>query len=274
MKKIEIKTIGVLLGAIFLSLLIVECSTVPLTGRRQLSLVPESEMVSMSLTGYKSFIDTNKVINDANALLVKKVGKNLSKAVEKYLTDNGFSSRVADFQWEFNTVSNSEPNAWCMPGGKVCFYSGIFPYTKNEAGIAVVMGHEIAHAVARHGSERMSDGMLVQFGGVALSTAISQKPQQVQNLYMTAFGVGSQYGVVLPFSRKQEYEADKMGLIFMAIAGYNPSEAINFWERMSQKGGSSVPEFMSTHPVDANRIASLKQLLPTAMQYYKKDIRK
>ncbi|TKG95565.1 M48 family peptidase [Puteibacter caeruleilacunae] len=248
------------------------CSTVPLTGRSQFSLVSESELTKMSLTSYQAFLDTNKVLTNSDAQMVKRVGNRISKAVEQYLRDNGFPEKASSFQWEFNLVDSDVPNAWCMPGGKVCFYTGILPYTKTEAGLAVVMGHEIAHAVANHGGERMSHGMLVQLGGVALSTALQNKPEETQAIYMGAFGAGSQLGFMLPFSRKHEYEADRMGLIFMAMAGYQPQEAVEFWKRMSQKsGGKSVPEFLSTHPVDMNRVRELEQLLPEAMKYYKKN---
>ncbi len=260
-----------LVKAGFLSLIILvqACSTVPLVGRKQVSLLPESNMVEMSLTSYSQFLKENKLsANKEQTDVVKRVGARMSVAVEKYLKENGFQDRVADFKWEFNLVENKEPNAWCMPGGKVVFYSGILPLTKNDAGVAVVMGHEIAHAVARHGNERMSQQMLVQFGGVALSEAIKTKPEQTQAIFQTAYGLGSQLGVMLPYSRQHEYEGDKLGLIFMAIAGYDPKEAIGFWERMAANSSGKTPEFLSTHPVEANRIEAIKQFLPDAMKYY------
>ncbi len=246
------------------------CSTVPLTGRSQMNLLPESSMVEMSLTEYGQFLKDNKLSTDkAKTDAIKRVGARISAAVEKYLNDNGYADRVADFKWEFNLVENDTPNAWCMPGGKVVFYTGILPITQDDAGIAVVMGHEIAHAVARHGNERMSQQMLVQMGSVALSEAIKQKPEQTKSIFLAAYGAGAQLGVMLPYSRKHEYEADKLGLIFMAIAGYNPRLAIPFWQRMAQLGGSSTPEFLSTHPVEANRIEALNALMPEALKYYK-----
>lgn len=256
-------------GLFSATILVQSCSTVPLIGRKQVSLLPESNMVEMSLTSYSQFLKENKLsANKEQTDVVKRVGARMSVAVEKYLKENGFQDRVADFKWEFNLVENKEPNAWCMPGGKVVFYSGILPLTKNDAGVAVVMGHEIAHAVARHGNERMSQQMLVQFGGVALSEAIKTKPEQTQAIFQTAYGLGSQLGVMLPYSRQHEYEGDKLGLIFMAIAGYDPKEAIGFWERMAANSSGKTPEFLSTHPVEANRIEAIKQFLPDAMKYY------
>lgn len=260
-----------LVNAGFLSLIILvqACSTVPLVGRKQVSLLPESNMVEMSLTSYSQFLKENKLsANKEQTDVVKRVGARMAAAVEKYLKDNGYQDRVADFKWEFNLVDNKEPNAWCMPGGKVVFYTGILPLTKNDAGVAVVMGHEIAHAVARHGNERMSQQMLVQFGGIALSEAIKTKPEETQALFQSAYGLGTQYGVMLPYSRQHEYEGDKLGLIFMAIAGYNPNEAVGFWERMAANSAGKTPEFLSTHPVEQNRIEAIKSFLPEAMKYY------
>ena len=246
------------------------CAQVPLTGRSQMALLPESSLVQMSLTSYGDFLKDNKLSSDRQQTeMVKRVGSRIAASVEKYLTDNGFASRVADFNWEFNLVQNDTPNAWAMPGGKVVFYTGILPLTQNEDGLAVVMGHEIAHAVARHGNERMSQGLVVQMGGIALSQALKEKPEATQALFLTAYGLGSQVGVMLPYSRMHEYEADELGLIFMAMAGYQPTEAVSFWTRMSKLGGSRPPEFLSTHPVDAKRIENIQKILPKAMEYYK-----
>ncbi|MFT3739458.1 MAG: M48 family metallopeptidase [Breznakibacter sp.] len=256
---------------LFLTLAILyACTSVPITGRKQFNVLPESQLISMSLTEYESFLKENKLSTDAaNTKLVKAVGARISKAVEEFLVQNGLGSRVSEFQWEFNLVQDDTPNAWCMPGGKVVFYTGILPYTQSESGIAVVMGHEIAHAVARHGNERMSQQMGIQLGEAALSVALSEKPEQTQNLFLAAYGVGSQVGVMLPFSRSHESEADKMGLIFMAMAGYDPNEAVAFWQRMAQSGGSSTLEILSTHPSDETRITNLKKFIPEAMKYYK-----
>lgn len=256
-------------GSLFLIFIIQACSTVPLIGRKQVSLLPESNMVEMSLTSYSQFLKENKLSdNKVQTDIVKQVGARVSAAVEKYLKDNGFSDRVADFKWEFNLVENKEPNAWCMPGGKVVFYTGILPLTQNDAGVAVVMGHEIAHAVARHGNERMSQQMLVQFGGIALSEAIKTKPEQTQAIFQTAYGLGSQLGIMLPYSRQHEYEGDKLGLIFMAMAGYDPHEAEGFWTRMAANSSGKTPEFLSTHPVEKNRIEAIRNFMPEAMKYF------
>ena len=261
--------IGVMLIAIILT--VMACSTVPLTGRRQLSLVPESDMISLSLTEYDKFIKTNKLSSDKDkTAMVKRVGERIAKAVEGYMASQKLNKSLEGYKWEFNLVEDPTVNAWCMAGGKVVVYTGLFPLTQTESGLATVMGHEIAHAVARHGSERMSDQMLIQLGGTALSTAMSQKPELTRQIALSAYGAGSQVGVILPFSRQNEYEADYMGLIFMAMAGYDPHESIPFWERMSKQGGSKPPEFLSTHPVDQNRIDRLKAKMPDALAYYKK----
>ena len=257
------------LSFLVLIFIVESCSTVPLTGRSQMNLLPESSMVEMSLTSYDEFLDTNKVsTNQEQIAMVKRAGANISAAVEKYLKDNGYESYLQYFQWEFNLVENETPNAWCMPGGKVVVYTGLLPLTQTEAGLAVVMGHEIAHAVARHGNERMSHSMLVQMGGVAIGEAMKEKPEQTQAIFSSAYGIGTQVGVMLPFSRQHEYEADKMGLIFMAIAGYNPQVAVAFWQRMAENSGQKPPELLSTHPVDSKRIAALNEIMPEAMNYY------
>jgi len=248
------------------------CTVVPLTGRKQLNLLPESEMISMSFSSYSDFMKVNAVSTDKdNINMVKQVGSDISAAVIKYFSDNNLSSRLDGYQWEFNLVKNdTTPNAWCMPGGKVVVYSGILKYTQDKSGLAVVLSHEIAHAVARHGNERMSQELLTQFGGVALSELLKQKPAQTQSIFNSAYGLGSQYGLLLPFSREHELEADKLGLIFMAMAGYDPQAAIPFWERMSRMGGTKPPEFMSTHPSDATRIAKIKEAMPDVLKYYNK----
>jgi predicted Zn-dependent protease len=252
--------------------LLISCATVPITGRKSMNFIPVSTINSMSFQQYDEFLSANKISNNKlQTEMVKRVGRKIQKAVEEYFATNGMSSQLQNYQWEFNLVESDEVNAWCMPGGKVVFYTGILPYTKNETGIAVVMGHEIAHAIAGHGNERMSQGLLTQMGGMALSKAIEDKPEETQQLWMGAFGIGAQFGYMLPFSRLHENEADHMGLIFMAMAGYNPEEAISFWQRMAEaKGGQAPPEFMSTHPSDTTRISNLKKLMPEALKYYKK----
>jgi len=246
------------------------CSTVPITGRSQLSLVSSGTLIPMSLDNYSRFISEHKVVTGTeDARMVERAGERIQGAVERYFGGKGMSGQIKGYQWEFKLVEDGQLNAWCMPGGKVAVYTGILPVTKDETGLAVVMGHEVAHAVARHGEERMSQGLLAQLGGVALSTAVSQKPKETQDLYMTAFGLGSQVGVLLPYSRLQESEADHLGLIFMAMAGYDPREAVGFWRRMSEgKKGGAPPEFLSTHPADKTRIDNIERLIPEAMGYY------
>jgi predicted Zn-dependent protease len=264
--------IKAVVGTIVSCLLFQACTVVPLTGRKQLSLVPESEMISMSLTSYSDFLKGNKLSTDkVNSDLVKKVGSDIASAVIRYFADNNLSGQLDGYQWEFNLIKNdTTQNATCMPGGKVVVYSGLLPVTKDRNGLAVVLSHEIAHAVARHGNERMSQELLVQFGGIALNEAIKEKPDQTKSIFNSAYGIGSQLGVLLPYSREHELEADKLGLIFMAMAGYDPQTAVPFWERMASSGGNKPPEFLSTHPSDATRINKIKSALPEAMKYYHK----
>lgn len=254
---------------LLLVLALVGCAKVPVTGRRQLHMLPESQLMSMSLTQYKAFLSENKTVGSgsSDAQLVKSVGEKIAKAVEQYLKKHQQSKRIKNYTWEFNLVDDNTINAWCMPGGKVVFYTGILPVTKDENGLAVVMGHEIAHAIARHGNERMSQGLLVQAGGIGLSVAMAEKPELTQNLFLQSYGIGSQLGM-LKFSRMHESESDKMGLVFMAMAGYDPREAVDFWTRMSEVGGAKPPEFLSTHPHDDTRIADIKEFLPEALKYY------
>ena len=245
------------------------CATVPITGRSQLNLIPDSEMLAMSFQQYDQFLQENKLSSDAaGTAMVRRVGSRISQAVQKYFADNGMSSQLDGYQWEFNLVAIEEVNAWAMPGGKVVVYEGLLPVAKDETGLAVVMGHEIAHAVAHHGSERMSQALVAQLGGAALSEALKNKPEQTRDLWLAAFGVGAEVGVMLPFSRTQESEADHLGLIFMAMAGYDPHGAVSFWERMAASGGASPPEFLSTHPSDETRIRNIERLIPEAMKYY------
>jgi predicted Zn-dependent protease len=266
------KLLKIFIPVILLALTFYYCSTVPITGRSQLSLVSASEMNAMSFAQYGEFLKENKLSsNKSDVDMVKRVGGNIQRAVENYFAKNNLSKELEGYAWEFNLVESPEVNAWCMPGGKVVVYTGILPITKDETGLAVVMGHEIAHAVAQHGAERMSQGLLQELGGVALSVALAKEPAETQNLFYAAYGVGTTVGVMLPFSRTHESEADRLGLIFMAMAGYDPNAAVDFWTRMAaQKGGAAPPEFLSTHPSDATRIADIKKELPEALSYYKK----
>jgi predicted Zn-dependent protease len=257
---------------VVLHIILFSCSTVPITGRKQLDLVPDSEMLSMSLTQYNEFLESHQISRDQEKVdMVKRVGNRIEEAVEQYFNERGMGGRLKDYQWEFNLIESEEVNAWCMPGARVVVYNGILPVTRTEAGLAVVMGHEIGHAVAKHGDERMSQALLAQLGGMALSEALEEEPEKTRQLWLSVYGLGAQVGVLLPFSRIHENEADHLGLIFMAMAGYHPGEAIDFWKRMmAQKQSGAQPEFLSTHPSDATRIDNMKKLLPEAMKYYSK----
>ncbi len=247
------------------------CYKNPVTGRSSVNLVDEGQMRSLATQQYATFLSQNPPVStngSRDAEMVQRVGSRLAAAVQQYLTQKGQQSLIAGYQWQFNLVSNSQANAWCMPGGKVVVYSGIMPLVQNETGLATVLGHEIAHAVSRHGNERMSQELLVQAGGAALSVALANKPGQTQSIFNAVYGVGGQLGT-LAYSRKHESEADHIGLIFMALAGYNPSEAVNFWQRMSANAGQKPPEILSTHPADATRINQIREWLPEAMTYYK-----
>ena len=237
-------------------------------GRNTLNLVDDATVLSLSAQQYGEFISTNPPITGTpGADMVKRVGAKLTAAVQQYLADKGQSDLIKDYQWEFNLVNNAEVNAWCLPGGKIVVYSGIIPLTLTDTDLAVVMGHEISHAVLKHGNERMSEQLLAQYGGAALSVLLSSKPQETQQLFNSAYGIGSTLGV-LAFSRRQESEADEMGLYFMATAGYNPNAAITFWQRMQAQGGTKPPVFLSTHPSDNQRIQNIKDLMPKALAYY------
>lgn len=250
---------------------VVSCSTNQITGRNQLRLVPEDQLNQMAQQEYQTFLSQSRVVSpsaDKDASMVRRVGDRVASAITQYFRSKG--QNLEGYQWQFNLVADNAANAWAMPGGKVVVFTGLLPITQNEAALAVVMGHEIAHAVLGHGNERMSQGLMQQMGGLALSVALSNKPAATQNLFMQAYGVGSQVGVLLPFSRKQELEADRYGLIFAAMAGYNPREAIPLWQRMeAASNGQKPPEFLSTHPTEGRRIEELQKYMPEALQYYK-----
>ncbi|MBL7943259.1 MAG: M48 family metallopeptidase, partial [Flavobacteriales bacterium] len=234
-------------GVLFIILAVVyaaSCVRVPITGRKQANLLPETELIAMSDTAYNQFLSEHQILgsSDQRTVMVKKIGNNIKNSVEKYLADHGQSKRVEGFAWEFNVVNSNEVNAWCMPGGKVVVYTGILPVTQDEASLAVVMGHEIAHAIARHGNERMSQGLLLNLGLSSVSVAMGQNPTLTQQIFLQSIGIGSSLGM-LSFSRKHETEADKLGLVFMAMAGYDPQVAVSFWERMSASGGAQPPEW-------------------------------
>lgn len=246
------------------------CSKTVFTGRKSLNLIPNAQLNQMSFTEYRQFLSQNKTMTSGPELeLVRRVGNDIKAATEVYYKSKGLQKDLKDFAWEFNVVDDPTVNAFCMPGGKVIIYTGIMKVTQNEDALAVVMGHEIAHALANHGNERVSQGLVTQLGltSLDLGLAMAQKPAQTRNLIMQAAGATAQVGVLLPFSRKHESEADEIGLYLMAMAGYNPSEAAPFWGRMNKAGGSRPPVFMSTHPDPSKRSDNLKSLVPKARAY-------
>lgn len=247
------------------------CSKNAVTGKRSMTLIPESDMIAMSLTEYDKFLNENPPLPDYDdrVLMVRRVGSKIQLAVEQFYKQKNASKDLAGFNWTFNVVDDNTVNAWCMPGGKVVVYTGLLPVTLNEEGLAVVMGHEIAHAIARHGNQRMSQAMAIQGLGTGVAIALSQQPAVTQQIFEQAYGIGTGLGA-LAYSRSHETEADKMGIIFAAMAGYNPEEAVNFWQRMSaSSAGQKPPQFLSTHPSDEKRINDLKAFMPEAKKYYK-----
>lgn len=261
---------------IVFSLVFFACNTNAVTGRKQLSLLPESQLQEMAVEEYKTFLSQNKVVSIASnrdAEMVRRVGSRIANAITEYYTKQGKGNILSGYNWEFNLVDNKEVNAWCMPGGKVVVYTGLLPVAQNEAALAIVLGHEITHAVASHGNERMSQALITQGIGVA-GDVLTAGNSQVNSIFNGVYGPGSQLGYNLPNSRKQEYEADHFGLIFAAMAGYNPRESIPFWQRMSQAGGGQKPpEFLATHPSDENRIARLQGYMEEALKYYKPAVK-
>ena len=253
-------------------LFLVSCSTVPITGRKQFSLVSDAQILPMAFQQYQGFLEQNKISsNAAMTNQLKSVGKRISGAVDRYMRANGMAAKADAYRWEFNLIDDKTVNAWAMPGGKTVFYTGIMPIAKNVDGVAAIMGHEVAHAFARHGAERMSTGMLAQAGGIGVALATGNKDPKQQQLWMTAYGIGSQLGQ-LKFSRTHESEADKLGVVFMIMAGYNPSESVNVWVRMGQQPGAqnAPPEFLSTHPSNQTRIKELTAWIPQAKVIAKK----
>ena len=261
-----------IVGSLLLLIVMSSCQKVPITGRNQVHVIPESELISMAVAQYSETLQESKVITGtAEANMVNAVGKRISDAATKLMKQTNEADRLKGYAWEYHLLENKVPNAWCLPGGKIAVYTGLLPISQTEAGLAVVIGHEVGHAIAQHGNERMTQQLAVQAGGMGLSAYLSQKPAETQQIFQTVYGYGAQYGALLPFSRLQESEADKIGLVLMAMAGYDPNEAVGLWERMkAASGGGSVPEFMSTHPSDQTRIDDIKKFLPEAMKYYKK----
>ncbi len=264
------KTFGSLLVT---AAIIIGCSKNALTGKSQLTLFKESDLQTMATQQYQEFLSANKVVSastNRDVDMVRRVGQRITKAVEGYYAQNGISDRLAGFKWEYNLVDDKAVNAWCMPGGKIVVYTGLLPITQNEAALAAVMGHEVSHALLQHGNQRMSGQLGAEVVGAGLQAAVANKPAETQNAYLAAYGLGTTVGVLLPFSRKHELEADKYGLILAASAGYNPEEAIPLWERMEKaSNGQKPPEFLSTHPSEGRRIDQLRSLMPEALKYYK-----
>jgi predicted Zn-dependent protease len=244
---------------------------VPITGRQSLQMVPDSELASMSLTEYRKVIRQSKLSTDkARVETVRRVGNRIARAAEAFLKEAGRGDQIRDLKWEFKLIEDDDTaNAWVMPGGKAAVYTGILKYTRDDTGLAVVLGHEVAHAIAGHGNERMSQGLMTQMGAVALSVALANQPAATQGLFMQAYGVGANVGVLLPYSRLHESEADRIGLILMARAGYDPRAAVPFWQRMGGSGGARPPELLSTHPAPSSRIAAIQRQLPEALTYYR-----
>lgn len=259
-----------ILLAICLLLFIVACKTNPFTGKKTIALVPNSQLFPTAFAQYSQFLNENKVVTGTeDARMINRVGQRIAVAAERWLNANGHHDYLADYKWEYNLVQDETVNAWCMPGGKIVFYTGILPIAANETGVAAIMGHEVAHALANHGQQRMSAGMLQQIGAVAGNIAIQD--EQKRNMFNQAYGIGTTVGVMLPFSRNHETEADQIGLYLMAVAGYNPDEAADLWRRMKAKsGGQAPPEFLSTHPSNDTRIKNLEKWAPAAKEEAKK----
>lgn len=252
---------------------LISCAEVPITNRQSLRLVSDSELNMMSLHQYRQVLRQSKLSTDRQKVqMVRRVGNRIAQAAEQFLIEEGLRSTLGNYRWEFNLIDNNKMvNAWVMPGGKAAVYTGILPIAKNDTGLAVILGHEVAHAIAGHGNERVSQGLLANLGAGTLSAALSQQPQETQELYMAAFGLGANVGILLPYSRLHESEADRIGLVLMARAGYDPREAVPFWRRMNTKGGSRPPEFISTHPAPETRIRNIKSFIPEALPYFKKS---
>ena len=256
---------------LLLLIIAIGCSTVPITERKRVNVVSDAEILPASFAQYEGFLKENKTSSNVKKTQeLKEVGKNISQAVDKFMRSNGMVSEANSYKWEFNLIEDSQLNAWCLPGGKVVFYTGILPICKNTDGIAAVMGHEIAHAFAKHGQERMTTSYGQQLGGIAVALGTGNESSETQILWNTIYGVGSQVGM-LAYSRTHETEADKLGMVFMIMAGYNPDEAINVWIRMSENSkANSPPEFLSTHPSNQTRIDNLRAYLPKAIEHAKK----
>ncbi len=269
--KISIKHI---IGAIILSIILTSCGVVPITGRRKFSMVSDTELLSASQQQYSGFVSKARVSGKlVNNQQVNRVSRALISATNNYLRQKGYTSILQNLRWEVNVVNSPQVNAFCMPGGKIVVYTGLLRLIGNgrnaDAELAAVLGHEIGHALANHAGERMSNQMLVNMGGQVLGSAVGSQSAALQNIIGTAYGLGGKVFVALPFGRKQELEADKMGLVLMALAGYDPHNAVTLWQKMARKSGGQRNEFLSTHPSEAKRIRKIQKALPEVMKYYK-----
>lgn len=256
-----------------LFLIISGCASVPVTGRSQLALVPESQLISLSADNYNELIKKTELADDPSQIaMLNEVGEKIADAADRFLRDNGLSHETGHYKWEYHLLKGDEKvNAFCMAGGKIGVYTGMMPVARDEAGLAVVLGHEVAHALAHHNRERVSHLLVAQLGGITLSKALEENNEKTRNLALIAYGIGSQVGYILPYSRLQESEADRIGLIITAMAGYDPRESIGLWQRMKAQGGANPPEFLSTHPAPETRIDHIRELIPEAMEYYRGD---
>jgi predicted Zn-dependent protease len=269
--RLPIKLYGYSVVLLCLLTFLFSCASIPVTERKGLHLVPDSEIATMSYNEYNKVLKESKLSTDtAKVNTVRRVGERIAAASEELLRESGRAADIGNYKWEFNLIDNDKTvNAWCMPGGKIAVYTGLLPVTQDDNGLAVVISHEVSHAIAKHGNERMSQGLLAQLGAIGLSLALSANPGVTSDIFMQAYGVGTQVGFLLPYSRVHESEADHIGLILMAKAGYDPHGAIALWQRMSAKGGSRPPEFLSTHPGPESRIRNIEAEIPEAMKYYK-----
>ncbi len=240
--------------------LLTSCASVPITGRRQLTLIPGSQLAALGESSYKEVISGSRLSDDKEqTAMIERVGRRIADAAETFMIESGRRSELSNYHWEFKLIKDDTVNAWAMPGGKIAFYTGILRLMDSEDEVAVVMGHEVAHVLANHGNERMSQSILADFGGMALSRLLDEKPDETKNLFMAAYGLGATIGVMLPYSRRHEYEADEIGIHLMHMAGYDAQAAVSFWEKMDNLGGASIPEFLSTHPSSRSRIERMKK---------------
>ncbi|MBD3366957.1 MAG: M48 family metalloprotease [Candidatus Eisenbacteria bacterium] len=271
----DVRTVGLRSGPILLGLLLVlaaGCATVPVTGRQQLALVPDRELVMMGADNYAQLMERSEIVTSGPEVdSVVRVGRRIAESTERFLVENGLENEVRAYDWQFNLIEDDAVNAFCMPGGRIGVYTGILDVTRDDEGLAVVMAHEVAHAVAGHSNERMSQMLIAELGGTALSRALDEEPERTRQLAMAAYGLGAQVGVLLPYSRRHESEADRIGLILMARAGYDPRAAVPFWRRMAREGGQTPPEFLSTHPHPDTRIEDIETHLPEAIEIYERE---